>query len=156
MVPVEILLNFGNYFRTLQLGFWKFLSGIVFLHYYVCTIGLFFSQAHSIWPKPRAFNPDRKSMGTPTFYCDKVYLRICKFLGLNRNDNFYLEKIFSYIFLFRFNVYWTKSYVIEFVQQQSIKTRKQRVFNKKYTFTICVRRVWIVFNRIFLIWKTDF
>ena len=69
MVPVEILLNFGNYFRTLQLGFWKFISGIVFLHHYVRTIGLFFSQAHSIWPKPRAFNPDRKSMGTPTFYC---------------------------------------------------------------------------------------
>jgi len=69
MVPVEILLNFGNYFRTLQLGFWKFLSGIVFLHHYVRTIGLFFSQAHSIWPKPRAFNPDQKSMGTPTFYC---------------------------------------------------------------------------------------
>ena len=70
MVPVEILLNFGNYFRTLQLGFWKFLSGIVFFHYYVRTIGLSFSQAHLIWPKPRAFNPDRKSMGTPTFYCD--------------------------------------------------------------------------------------
>ena len=33
MVPVEILLNFGNYFCTLQLGFWKFLSGIVFLYY---------------------------------------------------------------------------------------------------------------------------
>ena len=32
MVPVEILLNFGNYFRTLQIGFWKFLSGIMFLH----------------------------------------------------------------------------------------------------------------------------
>ena len=60
MVPVEILLNFGNYFRTFQLGFWKFLSGIVFLHHYVRTIGLFFSQAHLIWPKPRAFNPDRK------------------------------------------------------------------------------------------------
>ena len=26
MVPVEIWLNFGNYFRTLLLGFWKFLS----------------------------------------------------------------------------------------------------------------------------------
>ena len=68
-VPVKILLNFGNYFRTLQLGFWKFLSGIVFFHHYVRTIGIFFSQAHSIWPKPRAFNPDRKSMGTLTFYC---------------------------------------------------------------------------------------
>ena len=33
MVPVEILLNFENYFRTLQLGFCNFLSGIVFLHY---------------------------------------------------------------------------------------------------------------------------
>ena len=33
MVPVEILLNFRNYFRTLQLGFWKFHTGIVFLHY---------------------------------------------------------------------------------------------------------------------------
>jgi hypothetical protein len=78
MVPVEILLNFGNYFRTLQLDFWKFLSGIVSLHHYVRTIGLFFSQAHSIWPKPRAFNPDRKSMGTPTFYCvpiTKISLR---------------------------------------------------------------------------------
>ena len=28
MVPVEILLNFGNYFSTFQLGFLKFLSGI--------------------------------------------------------------------------------------------------------------------------------
>ena len=44
MVPVEILLNFGNYFRTLQLGFLKFLSGIVFLHHYVRTIGLFFHR----------------------------------------------------------------------------------------------------------------
>ena len=68
-VPVEILLNFENYFRTLQLGFWKFLSGIVFLHHYLHSIGLLFSKAHSIWPKPRAFNPNRKSMGTPTFYC---------------------------------------------------------------------------------------
>ena len=75
MVPVEILLNLWNYFRTLQLGFWKFLSGIVFLHHYVRTIGLFFSQAHSIWPKPRAFNPDRKSMGTPTIYCDNMKKR---------------------------------------------------------------------------------
>ena len=33
MVDVEILLNFGNCFCTLQLGFWKFLSGIMFLHY---------------------------------------------------------------------------------------------------------------------------
>ena len=33
MVPVEILINFGNYFRTLQLGFHIFLSGMVFLHY---------------------------------------------------------------------------------------------------------------------------
>ena len=34
-VPVEILLNlFSNYFHTIQLGFLKFLSGIVFLHYY--------------------------------------------------------------------------------------------------------------------------
>ena len=33
MVPVEILVNFGNYFCTLQLGFCKFLSEIVFLHY---------------------------------------------------------------------------------------------------------------------------
>ena len=74
MVPVEILLNFGNYFRTLQLGFWKFLSWIVFLYHYVRTIGLFFSQAHSIWPKPKAFNPDRKSMGTPTFYCVQLFL----------------------------------------------------------------------------------
>ena len=64
MVPVEILLNFENYFRTLQLGFKKFLSGIVFLHHYVRTIGLFFSQAHSIWPKSRAFNHDRISVGT--------------------------------------------------------------------------------------------
>ena len=32
MVPVEILLFFGNYFRTLQLRFWNFVSGIVFLH----------------------------------------------------------------------------------------------------------------------------
>ena len=48
MVPIEIFLNFGNYFRTLQLGFGKFLSGIVFLHHYVRTIELFFSQAHSI------------------------------------------------------------------------------------------------------------
>ena len=72
MVPVEILLNFGNHFLTLQLGFWKYLSEIVFLHPYVHNIGLFFSQAHSIWPKPRAFNPDRKSMGTPTFYCDAL------------------------------------------------------------------------------------
>ena len=81
MVPVKILLNFGNYFHTLQLGFWKFLSGIVFLHRYVRTIGLFFSQAHSIWPKPRAFNPDRKSMGTPTFYC--VYsMYLCTYLSI--------------------------------------------------------------------------
>ena len=48
MVHVEILFNFGNYFRTLQLGFGKFLSGIVFLHHYVRTIGLLFSQANSI------------------------------------------------------------------------------------------------------------
>ena len=32
MVRVEILPNFGNYFCTLELGFWKFLSWIVFLH----------------------------------------------------------------------------------------------------------------------------
>ena len=69
MVHVEILLIFINYFRPLQLGFWKFLSGIVFLHYQVRTIGLFFLQAHSIWQKPRAFNPDKKSIGTPKFYC---------------------------------------------------------------------------------------
>ena len=84
MVSVEILLNFGNYFRLLQLGFWKFLSGIVFLHHYVRTIGLFFSQAHSIWPKHRAFNPDRKSMGTSTFYCVYLYFpkqKINKFPG---------------------------------------------------------------------------
>ena len=81
-VPVEILLNFENYFRTLQLGFWKFLSGIMFLHYYVRTLGLFFSQAHSIWPKPRAFNFDRKSMGTPTFYC-----------GLKLNEQFSAPKV---------------------------------------------------------------
>ena len=31
MVPIEKMLNFGNYFRTLQLGFNKFLSRIVFL-----------------------------------------------------------------------------------------------------------------------------
>ena len=74
MVPVEILLNFGNYSRTLQLGFWKFLSGIVFLYHYVRTMGLFFSQAHSMWPKPIAFNSDRKSMGTPTFYCDQMII----------------------------------------------------------------------------------
>ena len=33
IVPVEILLNFGNYFRTFKLGFSKFPSGIVFLPY---------------------------------------------------------------------------------------------------------------------------
>ena len=33
MVPIEILLKFGNYFYTLQLGFWIFLSGIVLLHH---------------------------------------------------------------------------------------------------------------------------
>ena len=33
MVYVEILPNFENYFGILQLGFWKFLSGIMFLHY---------------------------------------------------------------------------------------------------------------------------
>ena len=48
MVPVEILLNFGNYFLTLQSGFCKFLFEIVFLHYYVRTIGPFFLQDHSI------------------------------------------------------------------------------------------------------------
>ena len=69
-VPVEILLNFGNYIRTLQLGFWKFLPGIVFLDYQVRTIGLIFLQAYSIWPKPRAFNPAQKPIGTPKFYCD--------------------------------------------------------------------------------------
>ena len=37
MVHVEILLNFKNHFRTLQLGFWKFLSIIGFLHYYIST-----------------------------------------------------------------------------------------------------------------------
>ena len=40
MVPVEILLNIGNYFCTLQLGFRKFISWKVFLHYKVCTRGL--------------------------------------------------------------------------------------------------------------------
>ena len=44
--PVLIMLNFENYFRTLQLGFSKSLSGIVFLNYEVHTIGLFFLQAH--------------------------------------------------------------------------------------------------------------
>ena len=33
MVHVKILLNFEYYFCTLLLGFRKFLSGIVFLHY---------------------------------------------------------------------------------------------------------------------------
>ena len=33
MVPIEKLLNFVYYFRTLQLGYQKFLSRIVFLHY---------------------------------------------------------------------------------------------------------------------------
>ena len=60
MVPVEILLNFGDYFRTLQLRFWKFLSRIVFLHYLV----LLFLQAHSIWSKPRAFNPAKKNLNS--------------------------------------------------------------------------------------------
>ena len=74
MVPVEKLLNCGNYFLTLQLGFWKFLSGIVFLH--------------SIWPKPRAFNPTQKSIWTPKFdrancvecYYYYYYARIIKII----------------------------------------------------------------------------
>ena len=31
--PFQNIANFGNYFPTLQLGFWKFLLGILFLHY---------------------------------------------------------------------------------------------------------------------------
>ena len=57
MFHVEILLNFGNYFCSLKLGFWKFLSGIVFSL-------LFFWQTHSNWPKPRAFNHAQKSNST--------------------------------------------------------------------------------------------
>ena len=45
----------------------------MFLHHSVRTKGLLFSLAHSIWPKPRAFNFDRKSMGTPTFYCAQMF-----------------------------------------------------------------------------------
>jgi hypothetical protein len=33
MVSAKILLNFGNYIRILQLGFWISLSGIVLLYY---------------------------------------------------------------------------------------------------------------------------
>ena len=33
------------------------------------TIELVFLQAHSIWPKPRAFNPAQILIGTPKFYC---------------------------------------------------------------------------------------
>ena len=55
--PVEILLNFGNHFRTLQLGFWKFLLGIVFLHYQVRTVWLFFLQAHRFDQSPETLIP---------------------------------------------------------------------------------------------------
>ena len=50
MVPVEILLNFGNYFRTLQLGFENFFQELFFfITKYALHIGLFFLQTHSIW-----------------------------------------------------------------------------------------------------------
>ena len=42
MAHIEILPYFENYFQTLNLRAWKLLSGIVFLHYYVRTIVLFF------------------------------------------------------------------------------------------------------------------
>ena len=56
MVRVQILLNFGNYFCTLQLGFWKILSGIVFFHYMYYIQG-FFLQAHSIGPSQEPLIP---------------------------------------------------------------------------------------------------
>ena len=112
MVPVEILLNFGNYFRTLQLGFKKFLSGIVFLHYQVRTIGLFFLQAHSIWPKPRAFNPDKKSIGTPKFYCEhlkwKLFFKLC-FRFIKDLDSWILYFHYIYISILE-NIYESLSY----------------------------------------------
>ena len=41
IVYIEILIIFVNDFRSFQDGVWKFLSGIVFLNYLVCTIMLF-------------------------------------------------------------------------------------------------------------------
>ena len=121
MVPVEILLNFGKYFRTLQLGFWKFLSGIVFLHHYVRTIGLFFSQAHSIWPKPRAFHPDRKSMGTPTFYCE--------FNQFSKYRKSGLKRWFKDLWLC---LYKSESYLV--MQVHCIRLLRLRIFPNLHKF----------------------
>ena len=40
----------------------------MFLYYQARTIGPFFLQAYSIWPRPRDFKPAQKSIGTPKFY----------------------------------------------------------------------------------------
>ena len=82
MVHVEILLNFGNYFRTLQ-----FLS-LLSTHY----IGLFFLHTHSILPKPRAFNHAQKSIGTPKFYRVLITFYWLKPIG------YYLSITFLYPF----------------------------------------------------------
>ena len=135
MVPVEILLNFGNYFRTLQLGFWKFLSGIVFLHlHYVRTLGPFFSQAHSIWQKPRAFNPDRKSMGTPTFYCVLFFLAcyLYRYLSQSNSDGFYLLLYFIAL-LWSYKSKWEKKQ-----QEKELKQYHVEILNIWIIMIFCV------------------
>ena len=124
MVTVKILLNFGNYFRTLQLGFLKFLSGIVFLHYLVRTIGLFFLQAHSIWPKPRAFNPDQNRW-EPLNSAVRSPHNIILF-ELNFNVKFPL----IHLLYFLIDLIYTIIYIL--------KSRNQSIHWKKMIINICI------------------
>ena len=88
MVPVEILLNFRNSFRTLQLGLWIFLSGIVFLHYYTYTHYKAF-----LFAGPLDLNKDQhfwlNISKTNDMIAPKKYFAFCVFVSINIIFNHY-------------------------------------------------------------------
>jgi hypothetical protein len=74
--------------RILKISFRNCVSSLLSTHYRT-----FFLQAHSIWPKSRAFNPTQKLIGTTKFYCDSIISNIIISLKIN---SFFFATTFCY------------------------------------------------------------
>ena len=95
--PRRNIAQLWKLFSYITIRIWKFLSGILFLHYWVHTIGLFLLQAHSILPKPRAFNPAQKWKGTRKFYHDPFQLHF--WTNKKRVDSFSEKQNYTFLII---------------------------------------------------------
>ena len=128
--------------RIFRISFRNCVSSLLRTHYRTL-----FLQAHSIWPKPRAFNPAKKSKGTPKFYraSKKKMHEIKQRKGSNDDKN---ARSSVSLIIIKIAVYWMYNFITKSIY---IVNETRNIHKLVEGWHICIHYTMVVTMRGILI-----